>query len=368
MRLCRLAKVQHQVRVGQALPFGIRDSGGRLLVGRGFALDDPAQLEAWLEGGACVDLDELQGPRAEILKAPLARLPALWRGFSERLTVLLYAPPSASWLEQLKEQSRTLLALVDRAPDLAIFLVVRGGPAGGHYGVLHTVHAAVCAALVGTRLGWDEGRVLSLVRAALTMNLPIVELQGRLATRVQAPGPGERQTIHQHPEKAVAMLVAAGVGDPAWLTAVLQHHEAPGGTGYPQGLQRVDELAEALRVCDVYTAKFGARATRQAMAGNHAARSIFKGFPQSPVTAAVVKEFGLYPPGSLVQLQTGELAVVVRRGLAANTPLVDVLTARDGHPLPQPQRRDTSERGAGIVQPVPPELLAAAPAAERHYR
>lgn len=368
MRLCPLAKVQHQVKVGQALPFGIRDAGGRLLLARGLVLGAPEQFDALLERGAFVDLDELQGPRAEILKAPPERLPTLWRAYVERVGALLHTPPSPGWLEQLKEHSRTLLTLVDRSPDLAVFLIVRrDAPERCHYGVLHAVHAAACAALVGRRLAWDENRMLSLVRAALTMNLSVVDLQGRLADQPGALTAMQRQMLRQHPEKSVAMLVAAGVSDPAWLTAVLQHHEAPGGTGYPQGLHQVDEMAEALRVCDVYTAKFGARSTRRAMPGNQAARSLFTSFPQSPVTAAVVKEFGIYPPGSFVQLQNGETGVVVRRGAAANTPLVDVLVGRNGEPTLAPVRKDTSHKGCGIAQMVGDERMPVRVAPEVHF-
>lgn len=368
MRLCPLAKVMHLLKVGQPLPFGIRDAGGRLLLARGIVVGEPAQFEAMLERGAFVDLDDLQGPRADILKAPPERLPQLWRAYIERVGVLLHQPPTAAWLEGVKEQSRTLLTLVDRSPDLAIFLLVRrDAPERCHYGVQHAVHAAVCAVLVGQRLEWPEPRVLSLVRAALTMNLSIVDLQGRLAVQPQPPTALQRTQIRQHPEQSVAMLVSAGVNDAAWLDAVLQHHEAPGGTGYPQGLHQVDELGEALRVCDVYTAKFAPRASRRAMAGNQAARSLFTAYPQSPVTAAVVKEFGLYPPGSVVQLQSGELAVVVRRGASANTPQVDVLVGRNGEPTLAPVRKDTSHKGCGIAQMVGDERMPVRVAPEVHF-
>ena len=41
--------------------------------------------------------------------------------------------------------------------------------------------------------------------------------------------------------------------------------------------------------------------------------------------AALIKEFGLYPPGCAVRLKSGEVGMVMRRGETASTPVVAVL-------------------------------------------
>ena len=94
--------------------------------------------------------------------------------------------------------------------------------------------------------------------------------------------------------------------------------------------------------------------------------------PGHPMTAALVKEFGIYPPGCYVRLASGEIAVVVGRGTTITAPLVLCIGNARGAPMPRPLRRDTGERGYAVVSvigqglvrtPLPLERLMASLAA-----
>jgi len=187
---------------------------------------------------------------------------------------------------------------------------------------------------------------------ALTMNLSMLELQGQLARQVLPPRPDQRHALQTHPMRSVRMLELAGVSDALWLEAVLQHHEDEGGNGYPSGGTEVSELASLVRRSDIYTSKLASRSTREAIAADLAGRQMFMQDPGHPMTAALVKEFGIYPPGCHVRLASGELAVVVARGRSITAPVVACLTNASGATLPVPVRRDTSLRAhavAGVV-------------------
>jgi hypothetical protein len=74
--------------------------------------------------------------------------------------------------------------------------------------------------------------------------------------------------------------------------------------------------------------------------------------PGHPMVAALVKEFGIYPPGCYVRLNTGELGIVVGRGENITSPTVACLTNERGAPLAIPLRKQTVERAnavAGVV-------------------
>jgi hypothetical protein len=90
--------------------------------------------------------------------------------------------------------------------------------------------------------------------------------------------------------------------------------------------------------------------------------------PSNPITAALVKEFGVYPPGCFVTLASGETGIVVKRGQTVMAPIVAVMTNRYGEPLPEPIRRDSSQAPHAVIGVlpakamrvrVPPEKLAA---------
>jgi hypothetical protein len=68
-----------------------------------------------------------------------------------------------------------------------------------------------------------------------------------------------------------------------------------------------------------------------------------------PLAAALIKEFGIYPPGCFVRLASGEIAIVIHRGESVATPVVACLTNSGGQAMMRPQRRETTDKASAIV-------------------
>jgi HD-GYP domain-containing protein (c-di-GMP phosphodiesterase class II) len=180
------------------------------------------------------------------------------------------------------------------------------------------------------------------------MNLAMLALQGQLAEQTTPLTEAQRAEIQAHPVLSRMLLEMAGVDNEDWLQAVVQHHERPDGQGYPYGLRGSSEIAALIRRADIYAAKLSPRATRDAMAADQAGRQMFMQDPGHPMTAALVKEFGVYPPGCWVRLASGECGIVVRRGATVMTPLVSVMSTPQGQPLTRAQQRDTAQKPHAI--------------------
>ena len=368
MELCPLTRVQHRIRIGSPLPFSIRDASSRLLLEKNDVVRDAGQLEALVERGACVDVDELPDPRAEIAATPPGLLPALWRTLAQSLARTLARMPAPDAPAALAEAAVELAALAERAPDLAIFLLVRPDDTDhAPYGVVRSLHAAAAAYLIALRLEWSRERCLTLVKAAFTMNIGMLDLQERMANLARLPNPQQRQAVQSHPTTSLAVLKASGVTDVEWLQAVEHHHEKPGGGGYPAGVTEVGEMANALRTVDVYTAKLAGRSGRDSLPPPRAARDLLVVERGNPFALALITEFGVHPPGSLVRLYSGEVAVVVRRTADTNAPEVAVLAGRRGEPLDEPLLLEASGRDRGIAGPAEAKGLRVRISPERLY-
>lgn len=358
-----LSQVRHRVNAGQPLPFNVYRPDTTLLLARGQVVQTPQQLEALFERGSLVDLAELRAAVPDVLdprSAPRALLPGLWRDAMARVGEVLMRPEAQTFTGALDEAARPLQELISRDPDLAIFQVLRQeGNAHVQYGLTHSVHAAIVARLVAQRLGWPEPDMARAFKAALSMNVAMLELQGQLAEQTYPPTDAQRAQIRSHPERGRALLEMAGITDRDWLLAVEQHHESRDGAGYPQGTREPSELATLLHRADVYTAKLSARATREAQSADQAGREIFMQDPGHPVCAALVKEFGVYPPGCFVALASGETGVVVARGSTVMTPMVAALTNAYGGILPEPVRRDSRLPLYAIVGVLQPRQMRA---------
>jgi HD-GYP domain-containing protein (c-di-GMP phosphodiesterase class II) len=362
MSFADLSAVKHRIQLGQPLPFDVLHADHTLLLAKGQTLYSAAQLHALLDRGALVHLRELLGPREGILQAPRELLPQLWQHALGQLGATLHHAADTSFKAALASAAQPVLSLVARDPDLAIFQVIRqGAGADVDYGAQRSLQTAITSLLVAQRLGWASEDAERAFKVALTMNLSMLELQGQLSRQGHAPTTGQRQALQTHPMRSVRMLEQAGVADADWLQAVLRHHENEDGSGYPSGSTDVGELASLVRRADVYTSKLSSRSNRDAIAADLAGRQMFMQDPGHPMTAALVKEFGIYPPGCHVRLASGELAVVVARGSVITAPVVACLTNERGAPRALPLRRDTSVK-AYAVQAVVGEKQADAQA------
>jgi HD-GYP domain-containing protein (c-di-GMP phosphodiesterase class II) len=363
VRRVPLVEVSDLLAPGAPLPFRVLDAHGRLLLATGQRIADARQLAALMERGACVEWPEVEavrraraagvdpGTERAVRRQTLFDRweQAVWK-LDALLRVLGRDPGQRADIDAMVSLH---IALVDRDADAALFLCMRQDDRRfALYALTHALHTATVALLAARTLGWPAPAQHALVGAALTMNVSIVELQGRMAEQSEPPTKKQIETIRSHPERSAELLRAAGVDDPAWLDAVLQHHERPGPGGYPRGTQPTSEAAHVLRAADVFMAKVSPRALRAPMLPQQAARQLFQDEGGGPVAGALIKAIGVHPPGDFVKLKNGEAAIVVHRAAAGAAVQVAALLDARGRPISGTPRRDTAQPEFGIAGPL----------------
>ena len=364
------------VKIGALLPWNVYDRDGLLLLSKGHVVENEHQLDQLLLRGAFVDATavrvvERESVTPEPPKRPMAppNLFALWDQTTEDLKTLLHnyegQPDFAGRVDRFAHH---ILGLLDFNPDLGIYRAVRQDNAQNfYYGYSHSIHTAVLCIFMSRHLQWPTNRMMSLVKAALTMNITILDLQGEMAGQDVPMRDSQRLVIEQHPAQSVELLNKAGITDADWLEAIAQHHERPDGSGYPVAATEVCEMAVALRVNDVFMAKISPRALRAALSPQEAVRQLYREDNGGPLSTAVIKEFGIYPPGDFVKLASGELAIVVQRTANARAPIVAVITDTTGRPISQTTRHDSGQARYAIVGKETDKAMLKRLPAERFY-
>ena len=242
--------------------------------------------------------------------------------------------------QQLRALAGSLRRLADHAPaaTLAAGLLLPYR----HYTHAHSVHVALLVARLAQRLELAEAESEALVCAALTMNIAMVSLQQQLSHQAEALSTLQTKQLRLHPLASSAMLREAGITDEIWHLAILEHHEQWNGKGYPFGLPRnkISPGSHLLHVADVAMARLHPRHYRRPQLPKSAMVQLFKQrdtLADARLTDCLIKEIGLYPPGSFVKLEQGDLAIVVQHGDDITMPLT-VRVGRDANIVPTASR------------------------------
>lgn len=359
-----LAELADLMAAGEPLPFKVLDSQGRLLLAAGHRVLDPRQLAALLEREACADAAEVRAVRlARGSTAAAAAAEARQRTWFERIEQQVWGlddllrvmnrEPGPALAPRIAAFAAEYIALVERQPDAALYLVVRQNDRRfALYALTHALHTATVCLLTARQLGWEPARQQVVVAAALTMNASIVELQARMAEQKEPPSKKQLEQIRAHPHQSAQLLRDCGVLDADWLAAVEDHHERAGGAGYPRGATEVGDVAHLVRAADVFTAKISPRALRASLTPQLAARQLFQEEQGGPFAAALIRSVGVYPPGDWVLLKSGEIGVVVQRAERGRGAVVAALIGPNGKAQPGAPRRDTAEPAFAISGPL----------------
>jgi len=203
------------------------------------------------------------------------------------------------------------------------------------YAVHHSMDTSILCAHISREMKYSNTQRLSLLCASLTMNIGMVELQDRVYESREALSAEEKHVVRNHTYKAIELLKEAGVEDELWLSIIETHHEKMDGSGYPKGLKGNDipELARIVHVADIYAAMVSPRQYRHGMLASDIAKSFLVKYGRSmdvKVSACLIRELGLYPPGSVIKVSSGAYAVVVARGVNIMSPVVRFLDTKKG--------------------------------------
>ena len=261
--------------------------------------------------------------------------------------------------------SSELRAIVGRLGELFVrdqdrLIGVQQLLASSHALAERALHSAAVAKLLAVAEGLSADAQASIVAAALTADVAIIEGHDRLATHAGLLVDSQRQMIATHPEAAARWLRSVGVDDPLWLSAVEMHHERLDGSGYPLGLsaESIPIGPRIVALADTFTAMLRPRADRPAFLARDALRELAGAEASrfdTRLAHVLARQLGAYPPGTLVKLANGEVGVCVRRTHDARKPVLRAVVDSSGQPYASPKRRDPADSASKIVEVLHPD-------------
>lgn len=360
------------------MPWDIVDDGGRILLPRGTPIADETQAKSLYLRGWALERDPVELATTSGVDLPESRNPASWR--QRPLDAPSNRPRFFHALERFIQLLEEVIADIltgkgrnvpERVLQLAAQIqlqVTRDADGllaaielfdGGRYGSLHSLHAAtLCELLLSQVPNQDPALRRPLLGAALTRDIGFLEFQDELDRQSEPLSRKQQDEVRTHPLASVRLLKEAGVHQVDWLTAVGQHHERLNGSGYPHGLSgdQITPWARIIGITDTYSALTKTRAYRPALQGAHAMMAMFKSrgiLVDEALMQEVIRTLGLWPPGLLVKLASGETAVVVRRTANLKAPEVRVIADTEGKLLQIYQIRDAAEPEFLIQEVLP---------------
>jgi hypothetical protein len=249
-------------------------------------------------------------------------------------------------LERLLQDVVATLASSDQ-----LFWTAQGPPVDGdvEYLALHQARTAVVAIRLGAALGHEGRRLVGLGAAASLFDAGLWQLPEHVATGSDPLSPEDEERYRSHPRLSAALLRRWEAPSDLVVDAVLQHHEREQGQGFPQGLPgaAVSQDAKILGLVDTYTGLTMPPAPRPRLRPHEAIREIVRSkheaFP-SPLVKALLSEISVFPPGTLVRLNTGEVGRVT--AVNRNHPLrprVEIVADGKGQRLGTPKSTDLAD-------------------------
>lgn len=206
----------------------------------------------------------------------------------------------------------------------------------GEYLYNHSLAVTVWAAVLGRQLGIERRRLERLALGAALLDIGMASLDDGLT---QVTGPLDEsglERMRKHVPLGVDLLKLNRDLPEDVVEMVTTHHERHDGSGYPHGLSGNDIplFGRIAGLVDSYDAMITPRPwapSRSSFQAMQELSDLRDKLFQGALVEQLMQAIGLFPTGSLVQLNTGEIAVVVQQNAARRLrPKVVVVLDADG--------------------------------------
>jgi len=235
-----------------------------------------------------------------------------------------------------------------------------------NYTFNHCVNVGVLAMAMGASLGLDALTVKDLGIAGQLHDIGKTMIPKNILNKPGKLSSAEFEEMKRHSELGSKIIGQMEGLNTNIARIVLGHHLHYNRNGYPEWARELtfDRMIDIIAIADTYDAITTLRVYQQALNPHTALtemRKLVGTFLDGSLMEAFVEMMGKYPAGTLVRLDTNEVAIVSRPNpLDEEAPLVRVLIEADGThlsaPREQPLVKGDGSRYAGIVAVVDPLL------------
>jgi HD-GYP domain-containing protein (c-di-GMP phosphodiesterase class II) len=250
-------------------------------------------------------------------------------------------------LGKLKDGVDAMVDSILRNP--AAFTWVKEMKRRDNYGYHHALACSIWAASFGRHLGLEKEEVQKLALGGLLCDIGMTRVPLEMLARQGRLSEEEAELVHRHVAHGLDILESTpGISDRI-VEIVATHHERHDGSGYPNGLQgeMIPIYGRIMGLVDSYNAMTCERPHAPTRSAHKAVAELYElrgTLFQAELVEQFIQTCGIYPTGTLVELSTGEVGVVVSvHSLKRLRPSVMVLLGRDKAPLGQFRTLDLSE-------------------------
>jgi len=215
---------------------------------------------------------------------------------------------------KLKKSVDPIVASITRNPDACLW--VSRLKQHDEYTYQHSLGSAIWSVSLGRQLGLPKRDLRSLAMGCLLMDVGKLRVKPELLRANRELNLEEAAQIACHVEYGLEIIRQSGITNQDVIDMVAHHHERFDGSGYPDGLKddKIPSFARIAAIVDTYDAVTSKREYAETISPPDAIKLLYKSRDvdfQAELVEAFIQAVGIYPAGTLVELSSGEVAVVV---------------------------------------------------------
>ena len=213
----------------------------------------------------------------------------------------------------------------------------------------HSIASSVWATILGRQIGLRREDLDVIALGAMLLDVGKTQLPIEILIKPEDLDDKELSLMRRHVQFGLDILQKSGKVDTRVLEMVAHHHERYNGTGYPAGLSGNDipVFGRVAGIVDAYDAMITARPYAKLISSYDALRKL-RVLADVEFQAEIVEQFtraiGVFPTGTLIELNTGQIAVVTKQNrIRRLRPEVMIIMDADKQLLDQFQVVDLNE-------------------------
>lgn len=209
------------------------------------------------------------------------------------------------------------------------------------YTFTHQLNVSVLSTLIALEMGLKKDKIKRITFSSLIHDIGKLKIPLNILNAPRSLTAQELEIVKSHPVIGKKIVLDSGINDEFILNGVFQHHERLNGNGYPQGIKgnKIDLSGRIIAVADVYDALTTDRPYKKAWNPYKALSNLIQSVSiyDNNVIGALVRIFGIYPPGTKLVLSNGQKCLVIGTKNKIYRPLV---LCDDGKIIDLSKRKD----------------------------